>query len=92
MGRNLESCVFSWSNSSSISSLWLELATGSVSERVLTICWFPGVGSSSRVLVPRTPFSFMQGLPGIQERLRSFGGPSAFLQGSLAEHSSCLSS
>ena len=47
VGRNLESCVFSWSNSSSISSLWLELATGSVSERVLTMCWFSFLKSPS---------------------------------------------
>ena len=47
VGRNLESCVFSWSNSPSISSLWLELATGSVSERVLTMCWFSFLKSPS---------------------------------------------
>ena len=39
VGRNLAFCVFSWSNSSSISSLWLNLATGGGSERVLTMCW-----------------------------------------------------
>ena len=39
VGHNLAFCVFPWSNSSSISSLWLSLATGGGSERVLTICW-----------------------------------------------------